>query len=1157
MLAVLTTLLLTVTLAVREAHAQQGIFDASKTFTITQRLRDAGLGQTFYNYSDSIHSVDRYVAVGTVSGNGYRGLCRIYRDAGDGLKLVATVTDPNGKLGDGFGKRVYLFRRATVPHVAVSAVNKGGDGAVLVFRRVDESYWPLQEELTPPTGTGSYATNFGRHIFYDGTSVIVSAESRYKHSKRFVISSTNVKGTSYFEESTGTEATSGDPIFTFKARDGRRNSTRLTLLQTIRGADYTFDFGASVALSPDLSTLAVGAVSRREARFGYGTDGDLVVSGVKLLDGTAEYNFNNVEIMPGGVLTTDNYETLRGAGGILRLRIQGTLKIHTGGAIDMSAHGFKGAATQYADSRKENGYGPGAGKTATSAYVDALSCNHDNSGIAVLTTAAAQAKTSRNASSAIAFAEANGGGGGYATRGDRGVIVQCGDSGVGGGIYGDAELASLQRGSGGGAGFPWKIGSGGAGGDGGGAIWIAARRVVNDGQIVCDGGRGVDGGFYSGGGGGGSGGSVYITGIHLENNGFIYARGGAGGIRATSSGSSGDPDVHGGHGGNGRIRLEFLTTVTSGIVVPRPRNGTAFDGDIWLYTRSITTGLYAFKTKLPRLKAMRFTGHAVAIHGSKIAVASDDRSLANPVQSVFLMDFSSVKNSSSPIYRSREIRPPQKGDLQFGWQLALFNDTILIGAAGEWYLSRGALYMLTGRNLFSYTTQLRTFQASHPSPGDYYASLWRYEYPTLYIQNPLGQDDGFTDASNRLSQGNIQVWKHVRNVSTTLSTVTCEYSVATANTSVLCTITARDAKGQLVGDVNDVPLFRAPTNEIRYVHTGKYQFNVTARGFGSLQVWVSHHGVRLSTTTIVVTKAITPELANFTCTPLNPTAGADVTCTIQTYSGTGEASAARYFHVVVYHANDVTLRAVAEDKLTPFGVYRTPPSGFIVDNVLSTDFPIVQPVVSYVRKGYYRFTYKTWRPGPHAAFAQYQNEALDFPNPVIVDAGEPIISASASIINCPAISAPNRTVICTLTLRSALGVPTDRSNLALNFSSAGRYIRARVNTRSRQRGSNRTLAISSLWAQEGRISLLVYPTEEGQLVFSGEYNGVKIPMNPTAGVRISNVFDTTCVKMSSVLQSFTVMNQHAMGKGDASVYGTAATVAAYVSSKGMCDTGRV
>lgn len=1142
-----SAVLLVVAVALSAPHAAaSSIFDPHRHWTITQRLRDNGIGQDFFNYSDSVHSLGRYVAVGATNANAFKGLCRIFYDHGDGLKVVATVKDPaGGTLGDLFGKKVYLFNRNKVMHLAVAALEKNGDGAVMIWRQgASVSTWNYQQEVASPAGT--YVYEFGRHILFDDTALLVSAVARYKHSRRFIISSVNVKGTKYFEESTGSDPMAhGDPVITFVTKDGRGNTTRLSHSQTLTGAPYNFDFGASMSLHGDL--LAVGAVSRREARFGFGTDGDLVVSsGVKLLDGSAEYNFNNVDIQAGGILTVDNYDEIRGAGGYLKLKIFGRLTIHPNGLINLTAHGRKGAPTKFEASRPEDGKGPGGGITAVSQFTGPLSCLYDGTEAAAgaLSAAAFQSKTTRNTTSGIAFAEANGGGGSYGTVGTAGTTVQCGVSGQPGSTYGDAQLSTLEYGSGGGAGQPWKIGSGGSGGDGGGIIEITAKEVFNHGIIENNGGRGADGGFYSGGGGGGSGGTIFLSGLTLANYGHIIAKGGNGGVRATTSGSGGDVNVRGGKGGVGRIRLEFLTTVTIGIVNPAPVNGTAYDGDIYLFNRSVVTKLWEFKAIVPRLPAMLFLGHSVAVHGNKLAIGSAERTAANPRESIFLLDIEHFQNSSSPIYVHREIHPPQGfNDLGFAQKLSLFNDTLVVSSTGHPTLASGRIYIFSGHNLFDHTTKLVTLYSHKDYVGNGYGEDYSYDYPQLLVRVPFDQDDGLA-SNSRLSIGNVHVWRHIRNISAVHSSITCKYTVATANTSVLCTFHARDELGDPAGDVHDLAKIIDPPYMV-YVHEGTYEWLVNLTNVGSHEVYVTYDGKRVPSTFITVSPPIIPHLANFTCSPLNPIAGDVITCLIVALNKAGEENAAAWFRATVYHTDDVTLRDVHQDEWTPVGVYRTPPSGFIPALSLRTDFPTQSPTVTWKRYGIYEFSYTTWRPGPHAAFLQYQGKPVDWPNPVIVDAAEPPVDAARSIIHCPTIAAPKRTVVCMLRLRSSIDVPTGHEGLALNYSSAGRYVRAELD--------RVPLTVSSLWAQEGRISLLVYPNTTGTLRFHAEHNGSPIPMLPAAGINIAYNYATSCQRMSSIQMSFTVMNQHAMGLTDVSVYGARATRAEYIEGKGMCD----
>ena len=391
--------------------------------------------------------------------------CGSTRITGNGLHQRQILRDSSGALGDSFGAAILLFRQFSTLHIAVSAVSKG-DGAVFVYRAVNSSYFSLQQILSNPT-TQYYVTSFGRSIHYDGTQLLVSSIARYKTGLRFQVSALNQKGTRYFIESTGINAIDyGDPIFVFRSLEGRANSTSLTLVQTIADGDYTRDFGASIAISSDM--MAVGASVREEFRYGHGTDGDLEVTGVKFLDGSATYNYNNVIVHANATLTVERFEEIRGRGGILTIRVKNSFIVEAGGTVNLTEAGYTGGPQSYQDTTEaRDGLGPGGGKRATSTLIGVLECDYDRA--AALTslrfenTGLGTARTN----STLDYAEASGGGGGYATPGLRGALVQCGDSGAGGTTYGNQSLEDLWRGSGGGSGHPWNIGSGGAGGNGG------------------------------------------------------------------------------------------------------------------------------------------------------------------------------------------------------------------------------------------------------------------------------------------------------------------------------------------------------------------------------------------------------------------------------------------------------------------------------------------------------------------------------------------------------------------------------------------------------------------------------------------------------------------------------------------------------------------
>lgn len=130
--------------------------------------------------------------------------------------------------------------------------------------------------------------------------------------------------------------------------------------------------------------------------------------------------------------------------------------------------------------------------------------------------------------------------------------------GGGGGTYGDGAITNILLGSGGGGGGTHPTdGAGVAGGNGGGIVFISATTLTigDSGVISCDGEDGGNGGTYSGGGGGGAGGSIKIYGDAVSlGTGKVYTLGGTGG--------TGSEFTPGGDGGNGRVRVEYISSLT-------------------------------------------------------------------------------------------------------------------------------------------------------------------------------------------------------------------------------------------------------------------------------------------------------------------------------------------------------------------------------------------------------------------------------------------------------------------------------------------------------------------------------------------------------------------------------------------------------------------
>lgn len=148
-----------------------------------------------------------------------------------------------------------------------------------------------------------------------------------------------------------------------------------------------------------------------------------------------------------------------------------------------------------------------------------------------------------------------GGGSGYAAAGGS-TLNSAG--GIGGPLYGTADIAGLEAGSGGGGGSGgYSCGSGG-GGAGGGIVYIAAGGGITIGAAgiinVNGGNGGSDGTGNCGGGGGGSGGSIVLRTPTMTNNGSMVANGGTGGLSQVNYSPYWG---QGATGSEGRIRLDY------------------------------------------------------------------------------------------------------------------------------------------------------------------------------------------------------------------------------------------------------------------------------------------------------------------------------------------------------------------------------------------------------------------------------------------------------------------------------------------------------------------------------------------------------------------------------------------------------------------------
>ncbi len=191
--------------------------------------------------------------------------------------------------------------------------------------------------------------------------------------------------------------------------------------------------------------------------------------------------YTDLTIPAGTILTTSAYNRGTGTGGIVAFRTSGTLTVD--GTIDAFSKGFAGGATH-----KQQGY----------SYTGATPISN--------TTANFGGGGGGNSASTNGATNNAGASGGYGTAGTNGFDRGAGQP------YGDANLARIYLGSGGGAGGR-RNGNGifTAGGRGGGIVYLTAGSVAGNGNVTVKGRNGVSGSSGQGGpGGGGSGGSLFV-----------------------------------------------------------------------------------------------------------------------------------------------------------------------------------------------------------------------------------------------------------------------------------------------------------------------------------------------------------------------------------------------------------------------------------------------------------------------------------------------------------------------------------------------------------------------------------------------------------------------------------------------------------------------
>ncbi len=248
--------------------------------------------------------------------------------------------------------------------------------------------------------------------------------------------------------------------------------------------------------------------------------------------------YEDVVIRAGATLTAAAWDGE--TGGVLALRVTGTLTIEDGGALSAAGLGYAGGATgasynldgYQGESLEGEGIG---GASSTEGYNEANGAWAANLGGGGCNIGGAGGEHAGGATDGVSW-------NGTAT------APQAGET------YGDESLSALYLGSGGG-GLVNLGGASGPGGAGGGVLLLEAGALVAEGEgaILASGEDGTAwaSGSWTYGAGGGAGGSLWIQ---AETMSLVE-----GAIRATGGDGEDAVDRPGGDGGQGRIRVDCGT----------------------------------------------------------------------------------------------------------------------------------------------------------------------------------------------------------------------------------------------------------------------------------------------------------------------------------------------------------------------------------------------------------------------------------------------------------------------------------------------------------------------------------------------------------------------------------------------------------------------
>lgn len=325
-------------------------------------------------------------------------------------------------------------------------------------------------------------------------------------------------------------------------------------------------------------------------------------------------HYSNVSVASGGVITCNAWNGT--TGGVLCFRANGTVTINSGGSINANGKGYRGVAQKSALWRNANG-GQGEGIQGTgyaSGGNGAGPCNNN--------AAWNNANVNGGGGGTGCGDSGGGGGGGYAAAGSTGV--NWGHTpGTGGSAIGNTSLTTWFMGGAGGEGGADEDGAfNGAGGNGGGIVFVATNSLVINGAIASNGvnGNNASNGSPGGGcgataGGGGAGGSIIIETVAYSGSGSnITVNAGVGGLSVGGCNSGGQT---GGNGSNGRIRFVTsgtgITTSPAAYTVSAP----ALSGLTYSWSTSATTQTIGANPTSTTVYTVTITGGSGCVGATK------------------------------------------------------------------------------------------------------------------------------------------------------------------------------------------------------------------------------------------------------------------------------------------------------------------------------------------------------------------------------------------------------------------------------------------------------------------------------------------------------------------------------------------------------------